>query len=446
MINIKTILPLALLLTGAAGLLTGEALALSEEEALNLALERNVSLRAGRLDREEARETAAASWNNFLPGLNAQAGISRTEQLSDPAAPGASDDWSVNGSLSAEKSLSASTFLAVGTDRLALELQELQYAAEKSRLTGQVKKRYSYLLAHRENLELQRKNLELARKRYDQTEKNYENGLASELSVLEARNSYESLRPAYTGARTSYETQLMAFKALLGLNLEQEIRLTGSLNVEVLDFDGAALMDALMMNRFDIRIARKNREIRENAETLAEAAQRSPALSLKGDWNRSAGDLTDPDWQDSLTLSLTLRMPLEGFIPGSSADLTIRSARRQSEKTELTLEETILAAEEEVRTVLMTLEGARETMEITAFSVELAERTYGMTEEAFRQGTKEILDVEGAQNKLLTARQDLIMSRYDYLAGLLDLETALNADRRTIRTAAGTGTQGETTP
>ena len=128
-------------------------------------------------------------------------------------------------------------------------------------------------------------------------------------------------------------------------------------------------------------------------------------------------------------------LPLNGFIPGSSENLDIRDAERSIEQARLSLKDAIEGAEQDIRSLLMELDGYRENMEITGLSVELAGKTYEMTEEAYRLGTREILDVEDAQNKLLAANQDLLSSRYNYLSGLLDLEYALNASLDEILSA-----------
>jgi outer membrane protein TolC len=44
-------------------------------------------------------------------------------------------------------------------------------------------------------------------------------------------------------------------------------------------------------------------------------------------------------------------------------------------------------------------------------------------------GTRELLDVESAQNDYLAATQQLLVAKYEYIAGLLDLEYALNVPR-----------------
>lgn len=435
----KTILFLLVLLIGTAGLFAAEPLVLTEEAAVALALEQNFGLQSSRLDLEGSQEAEKNSWNVFLPDMTASTGVSRSEELlSDPLPSTTGDNWSVFGKLSASLDLNYAAVQGIESNKLALESQELLYETGEDTLVVNVKKQFNYLVAYKENLELERKNLELAEKRYDQTRVNYENGLASELDVLEARNSYESMRPSYTDTKTSYETQVMSFKTLLGLDLEQDVLIQGVLDVRdrtsdiSLDSEAEDLIDAFMMNRLDIQTAMKSVEVQELTESVTSIGNRTPTLSLSGDWTNNAADISDTDWYDTATVSLTLALPLNAFIPGSSQTLAIRDSRRETEKAKLDLEETILNAEEDIRTILMELDGYRENMEITELSVELAEKTYEMTDYAYRQGTREILDVEDAQNKLLEAQQDLVSSRYNYLSGLLDLELALNTDRDSI--------------
>ena len=411
--------------------MAAEPLILTEEAAVALALEQNYDLQSTRLDLEGTEEAEKNSWNIFLPDLTASTGVSRSEELfSDTGSAG--EDWSVYGRLSAALDLNYAALQGIKSNKLALESQQLLYEDSENSLTINVKKQFYYLLAYKENMEMEKKNLELAEKLYDQTRVNYENGLASELDVLEARNSFESMRPSYTDTKTSYETQVMTFKTLLGLDLEQEVEIEGSLDVETLDLDASVLIDGFMMNRLDIQTAMKSVEAEKLNESITKTGDRTPTLSLSGEWSDNASDISDPDWYDTATITLALAMPLNGFIPGSSEILDIHNAGREVEKAELDLKDTILNAEEDIRTTLMELEGDLENIEITQFSVDLAEKTYEMTEYAYRQGTRELLDVEDAQNNLLEARQDLIASRYSYLSGLLDLEIALNADRESI--------------
>ena len=434
----KTISFLLILLTAATGMFAAEPLVLTEEAAVALALEQNFGLQSSRLDLEGSTETEKNNWNAFLPDLTASAAAYQSEEFLSDTGYITNEEWGAYGKLDASLNINYAAIQGIASNKLALDSQEITYETSEDNLIVNVKKQFYKLVADREKLDTERKNLELAEKRYDQTKVNYENGLASELDVLEAQNSYESMRPSYTTTKTSYETQLMTFKTLLGLDLEKEILIEGSLKMKDRDsdkkpdFEAEDLIDAFLMNRLDVQQAMKSVEIKENTEKITAIGNRTPTLSLSGEWRNTTSNMDDPDWYDYTTVTLALSMPLNGFIPGSSETVSIHNARRETEKAELDLQETILNAEEDIRTILMQLDSYRENMEITELSVELAEKTYEMTEYAYKQGTREILDVEDSQNKLLDARQDLVDSRYNFLSGLLDLEIALNADRESI--------------
>ena len=423
-----------MLLAGTALLSAESPMILTEDISVAMALGQNLSLQSNRLDLESSEAAKDNSWNVFLPDFSLSGGTTRSEELftSDSSQDG--DSWTVWGSVDASFTLNYAAVQAMDTYGLNYDYQSLSYETVEDQLVTNVRKQFYYLLAYKENLELEKKNLDLAEKLYRQTQTNFENGLASELSVLESRNSYESLRPSYTNTKTSYETQLMSFKNLLGLDLEQVIDIEGSLDVTVLDLDALSLIDSYLAKRLDVQSAVKNLEIQENIRDATKIGNRSPSLTISGDWDNYAYDSSDlKDWDDAMSLTLSLSMPLNGFIPGSSDTLDIKDAERDVKQARLSLEETMEDAEQEIRSLVMELEGYRENMEITGISVELARKTYEMTESAYQFGTKEILDVESAQNKLLSANQDLLESRYNYLSGLLDLEYALNTNLDEIK-------------
>ena len=80
----------------------------------------------------------------------------------------------------------------------------------------------------------------------------------------------------------------------------------------------------------------------------------------------------------------------------------------------------------EITNLVNKLDTSRKTIEANTSSVDLARRNYELTEEAYNVGTRELLDVESRQQDYLAAAQQLLLAKYEYIAGLLDLEYALN--------------------
>ncbi|MDC7235084.1 MAG: TolC family protein [Spirochaetales bacterium] len=433
--NRKIMTGLLGMMISAGALGAQETLILTEEGAVEIGMTQNLSLRGSALDLASSEESNRNRWNSFLPSFSASAGISAADELfSDETMATSGDPWSASFGGSVTLPLGLTNYYAMESAALGYDLQSLSYEYEQSYLESTIRKQFSYLLASRENVLLQEKSIDLARKRYEQAQTNYLNGLASELTVLQAQNSLELLRPAYQDVQTAYENQLMSFKNLLGMDLTQEIELQGTLDVEKIDLEPDVLVNSYLAGRLDVQSSQKSLEIQENQERMTKAASLAPSLALSAGWNNSITSLSQsPGWSDTATLSMNLSIPLDGFIPGSADRTSISNAGRSTEKSSIQVQETMNSAEKEIRSLVMTLEGAWTNIETSEASAELALRTFQMTEQAYNQGTAELLDVEDAQNKLLSANQDLLLSRYSYLSSLLDLELALNTDLALMR-------------
>lgn len=423
----KIIMTLIFLLVCFNALIAEEPLILNEEDAVKLGLEQNITLKRSLLTLDSSQETVENNWNQFLPDFSLTAGLSRSEVfLSDSSDD---DPWSASFSGDISYSIGFDTLLNLDKNELLLKNQQLLYEITEQELEMNIRKKFKYLLASKQNLTLQEKNIDLAEKRYEQAIINYNNGLISELSLLTIQNSVETLRPTFQDADTSYKQLLMSFQSLLGLDLSQELQLEGNLDVQNYDFEPQVLIDAFLSKRLDISSSKVQIDLGEKTLEITKKENLTPELSLSASWDNSLDTIFDDiEWSDSTTLSAYISVPLNGFIKGSEESLDIADAKRSIEDLELDLQNTRYAAEEEIRSILMELDGSWANIRTTNLSVNLAQKTYEMTEAAFQKGSAELLDVEDAQNKLLSAEQDLLISKYNYLAGILDLQVALNSD------------------
>ena len=73
------------------------------------------------------------------------------------------------------------------------------------------------------------------------------------------------------------------------------------------------------------------------------------------------------------------------------------------------------------------LNQSRAAIESSNRNISLAQKSYDMTSIAYRNGTTELLDVREAETQLNQAKLALASEKFNYLAGLLDLEFAINS-------------------
>jgi outer membrane protein TolC len=100
-----------------------------------------------------------------------------------------------------------------------------------------------------------------------------------------------------------------------------------------------------------------------------------------------------------------LSLPLDVFLPGSQASLSIKSADDQIKKAVIDLDRSMEQAETEIINLVSQLETSLANMKLSRLNRDLAQLSYEMSEESYNRGSIERLAVEDAQQAFLTADQ-----------------------------------------
>ncbi|MBN2625079.1 MAG: TolC family protein [Spirochaetales bacterium] len=423
---VPAVLSFLLVITG----LFAEQTVLTLEKSLDSAMEKNLSLQISRISLDTAQRSENTAWNAFLPSLSGSAGLTGNTSLAD-AAP---LSWTATGSLSLSLPLNAGLSASLDGIRLAYENELITYDTTLRNLKSEVEKNFYSLLAGKADIEIEKANMDLAEKHYEQTLNNFNLGLETELAVLQAKVTAATLKPTYLQAVSDYRIALREFLSAIGMDPKEDVLLEGDLSVPAADLDGEELIGLYLMDRSDIRSQKKNIDILENNRALSVATSYVPSLSLSGKWGTTVGDaLEGSSWAadsltDSLSVGVTLSVPLDGFIPGSSTDTAIKEIDDQIRSAKLTLEKLMDDGRTEIINLVSQLETASAKLDLSGLNVELTRSTYEKSEESFVQGGMERLDLEDAQQNYFTAEQDYLESQYSYLAGLIDLRDALGLE------------------
>ncbi len=418
-----------------------ETMSITSEAAVALALENNLSLQSEGINlkmKERGKDTA---WNAFIPSVSATAGVVNTGALfGDPnpmiIPPNYTDrNWVVNGGLSASLPINIALGTGIKQTKIDYEAGLLSYEDARKQLNRDVRKTYFALIATATDLELSRQNIEIAEKRYEQARENYDNGLISELEMLQAQVTAENYKPGYNAQLTQYNNSVMNFKLLLGIPSTTELILTEDLEkITFYNADADYLVNAFSASRMDVQQINKQIESLQNTRKLQGQYNRTPTLALVADWSTSVvdgfnGDMWKKDyWYDTGTFGLNLSIPLDGWIPNSSTDVTLKDLDDSISQLELQRDLAFDASEIEITNLVMNLQNSQNTIETYSLNVDLAQKSFDLTTEAYNLGTRELLDVQTAQTELLSASQNVLREKYNYITTLLDLEYAVNAD------------------
>jgi outer membrane protein TolC len=216
-----------------------------------------------------------------------------------------------------------------------------------------------------------------------------------------------------------YANTMDSFKAVLGIEHETELVLQGNL-----EYSGG------------ITAGEENRG--ESLETVAlrqgikalEAGRKAawheayiPALRFS--W--SANPLyRNEAWNDSGSFSISLGINMDSFLPWSTASTQLDALNDTIQSSQLQLAESLRNREDRIRQYERTVNQTMEAIEALRLNVELAESTYTMYEEAYRQGAADYQSLRGAGDSLLQAKYQVQQEYYNLIAAVLDMEKELN--------------------
>ena len=420
---------LPVLLLALCGFSFAQTLSLSVDDAVRLALENNSSVQRERLAETVARARSAASWNAFLPDISLSAALRNVHELAgldDTVRP---DPTGTD--LSASAGIRLSLQAGVGETLRQTELEKnraetVRTDAEAS-VVRAVKTSYYAIATEQRRLELYGKNLELAQREAAMVLKNYNAGLASELSLLQAQYAAASLEPDLLQTRQEFAQTLRAFNILLGIDPDTSVVFTDTLEHNFPEVCLPVDVPERIELRADVttaRIARDAAVSRRRAGTLNRYA---PSVTL----SESAGvsDLQDGfSAPETGTFTLSVAIPLNGYIPGSETRIDAKELDAAVEKAEIALKDARTEAREEIRSLFDTLNRLQKSIEITRLNETVAVRAYELSREGYESGLVALTDLDEARQKSLEARFSMLNAVYLYKAALIELAYALTIE------------------
>jgi outer membrane protein TolC len=404
---------------------------LDVDRAVETAVQNNLALSRTRIETGVKERAVAQSWNAFYPALSAGAQTSRGVSLTGDTLA-AREDWSKTLSFSASLTIQPAIFADIAKLKSDYEAGKLSYEAAKQELELNVRKAFYQILLLKANLELSEQTAATAEAGYAQTAALARVGQASALDELSARVNWENLKPEMKTAEVNYLNALESFKQTLGISGE-DIVLSGSLESAAGKTDGmgegspssATSQSAPSKNEsFTIAALRQSAaSLKAQHDTLWMQSY-LPALGLS--WSGSPA-LTDGVWADTTgSFTVSLRLSLDPFFPASAAKTQLAALDDTRRATAIQLEEAEAARNSLIAQLERSVEKSAGSLETLSLNVELAQRNYDMTAEAYRQGAADLQKLRSAADSLSQAGVRLQSEQYNLIAAILDLEKELN--------------------
>lgn len=399
--------------------------ALSVDEAVEMAKKNNVSVARGKITLDAVARAKAHSWNSVSPSASVSASSSiPVDSLSDTESKYTAS-YGVSASVSV--SLSGNLFTSMNAAKIAYESGKLTFDDAVKSVELSVREAFYGLLYEKENIVLQEKNLEIAKTQYNNNLAKYNQGRLSEIDVLSAEVNYKSKIPTVESARTTFLNDLASFKQTLGLSLDEEVELDGSLddliNLNEITVDEKNVQSS-SIKQLEYKIASAKNSVMDKRFSAF-----SPSLKASLDWSDRSWyvgyDGTAPDAQKSASISLSATIPLDGVLPWSARNDAIDTAKDTLKDLELQLENEKKNLTRTVMSSLRSIKQSQESIKYKQANVKLAQKTYDMTAEAYNRGAKDLLTLQNANTSLLNAQVSLKSETLTLIKAILNLENTI---------------------
>jgi outer membrane protein TolC len=430
---------------------------LTPDEAVERAINNNLSLESARVTSSMKKRASDYSWNQFIPSVTAAGSLIMDNEkatisgMAPVEIPGFSPihgvvpysaeapRWHVAGSIQATLNISIAMFENMKRLRLDYEGGLLSYEKAKLELERDVRKAYNNMLLLQESINLLKENYEAAERRVEMARANYQAGLAPELTLLQAQVAVENMKPSMDQAENGYRLSMAQFAMFMGMDYNTPFELAPvDSETDFVSLDVKELISKAASGKPDIQELRYSIQMLQSARK-AQIYSLLPFLNLS--WNTTPAFIGDP-WKDSWgdsdlwkksgSLTITLGVRLHSLIPFSPDFQSVKNWDDQIKTANIGLAQAIQGTEIEIYNTVLSLDKTRITAEAQTQTVDLAERAYRLTEEAYRAGLQDLLQVQNAELELKQAKVSMLEQQFNYLNGLLDLEYAIGVPFGTL--------------
>lgn len=408
---------------------TGKTIVLTADSAVEKALASHLDVQRGKITLDQVEREYKHAWNNVLPSITAS-GTGSERRVTEDAD---TDTLSLQAGVSASLSLDLGLGSKIKGLKASYEAGKATFEDTVRQTESAVRTSFYNLLYLKEKWESAKSTCDSYQRQYDQTSAKAKRGMASELDLLTAQVNLETAKPDVDSAEQTYMNTLISFLDTIGYELEPGVQVTleGSLDyAETAKAADYSLLDTCVEQSSEVRVLEDKLRIAELSRDSQKGSLYFPSLTASAsayplNWQNEkvSGSTTDtPSWSVSLGLSL----PLDSWLPGSSAHDTVASLNDTVKDYELQLENTRKTVRTSTMEKLKSIELSQKNLKARHLNVELAQKSYEMTEDAYSRGTKDLLTLQSALDTLRTAELQLREEQYTLISNVLDLEQSLS--------------------
>ena len=415
------------------------ALKLTLDEALEIALSDNPTIKVAEQQIEVKKISKDEAWQSLLPSADFSGTVQYTVlaavmKLNGMEFKMGQDNTSTwNGQFQVSLPLFAPTVYAT----MNLTKTDLDNAVEQSRsskldLVNQVTKAYYQVILAQDSYDVLCRSYEQAEKNFNVVNSLYELGGTSEYDKISAEVQLRSLNPTVIQARNAVNMAKLQLMVLMGIDPETEIVVEGSLE----DYEDQLYGEALKAGDYSLDNNTNMRQLKMSETMLNQTLKVQkmnflPTLALAGTYSLQSlyndnWKVYDYDWAKSSSIVLSLSVPI--FRMGNFTKL--RSTKLQISQLNENIDYTRRQLDMQVRSYIDNMKANADQVASNHEAIEQAEKGREIASKRYEIGKGTILELNNSEVQLTQARLTYSQSIYNYLAAKADLDKVLGNDEK----------------
>lgn len=388
------------------------------DDCINYAMENNLTLKVLKLQKQSAQEDVKQSKAALLPTLSASTnqGVgyspwdnTGTDKAYYNGSYGINAQWTVwNGSQNTN---------TIKLNKLTEEQADLSVNETANSLQEQITQLYVQILYMTEAIEVNRQSLETSKKNEERGQQMVEVGKMSKADLAQLTAQRASSEYSIVESETQLSKYKQQLKQVLELNAEDfDIAVPATTDQQALADIPAmrSVYEAALTQRPEIKNAQLGIESSNVQMKIAKAGQ-LPTITVNGSASTSTNSLSSLAWGSQMKNNFGL----SGSVGVSMPIFDSRRTKTNINKAHLAQEQAKISLANEEDDLYYTIEGLwldavnnQQKFRSALATVESEQESYNLLSEQFNLGLKNIVELMNGKDKLLTALQNKLQSKY----------------------------------
>ena len=411
------------------------------EQALQIALSENVSVKVADMEIERTGYAKKGTYAALFPTIDLSASYQRTikKQAMFMAMGEGQEPMKIEVGMYNTINTSATVAMPLVNAQLWKSLQisgmDVELAVEKARSSRletvtQVKNAYYAILFSKEAFKVYNDVYENALANLAETQKKFDAQKASEFELVRAKTTVEQAIPNVYNAESSIILALWQLKAVLGVDLDMDLDVAGSLA----DYSTQMFYDIHQHDNPSLDANSTMKQLAIQAEMLAETVKLqkfanipSLAASFNFSYMSMANDVAFKEfpWIPYSTAGISLNIPI---FAGGKRYQAIRQAKNQHQQVQLQVANTEKQLKIAIRQSLNTMEMNMKSYYAAQNAVASAQKAYDIAEASYQVGRSTLIELNDAQLALTQSRLAESQAIYNFVVAKAQLEQTLGHD------------------